>query len=63
MTLRFDLLAEWSGPPAFDGDRGIDILVRIVVSILAFSQSHARWSIDAWVRRRIGRPTTAASAT
>lgn len=39
-----------------DSDRGIDILLRIVVGILAFSACNARWSIDAWVRRGIGRP-------
>jgi hypothetical protein len=42
-----------------DGDRGIDTILRLVVSILAFSQSHARWSVDAWIRRRIGRPFSA----
>ena len=39
-----------------DGDRGIDMIVRIVALILALSMSHARWSIDAIVMRRIGRP-------
>ena len=39
-----------------DSDRGIDAVLRVVALILALSQSHARWSIDAWVRRRLGRP-------
>ncbi|HUS62972.1 MAG TPA: methyltransferase domain-containing protein [Kofleriaceae bacterium] len=39
-----------------DGDRGIDLLLRAVLPVLALSLSHARWSVDAWVRRRIGRP-------
>ena len=39
-----------------DGDRGIDVMLRLVIAILAFSQCHARWSVDAWLRRRLGRP-------
>jgi hypothetical protein len=39
-----------------DSDRGIDIAARVFVGILVFSSCHARWSVDAWVRRRIGRP-------
>ncbi len=39
-----------------DSDRGIDIAVRVFVGILVFSSCHARWSVDAWIRRRIGRP-------
>jgi hypothetical protein len=37
-----------------DGD-GIDRLLRIVVPILALSQAHARWSVDAWLCRKLGR--------
>ncbi|MEO8702489.1 MAG: HTTM domain-containing protein [Kofleriaceae bacterium] len=37
-------------------DRGIDSMIRIVLCILALSRCHARWSVDAWLRRRIGRP-------
>jgi hypothetical protein len=44
------------GHLAPDGERGIEMMMRIVVAILALSRSHARWSVDAWVRRRIGRP-------
>ena len=39
-----------------DSDRGIDVFLRLVLLILALSGSHARWSIDAWFRHRIGRP-------
>lgn len=44
------------GHIASDGDRGIDYMLRAVLLVLIFSQCHARWSVDAWVRRRIGRP-------
>jgi hypothetical protein len=39
-----------------DSDRGIDMALRFVILILVVSWCHARWSVDAWVRRRIGRP-------
>jgi len=39
-----------------NGERGIDSMLRIVILILACSRCHARWSVDAWVRRRIGKP-------
>jgi uncharacterized membrane protein YphA (DoxX/SURF4 family) len=39
-----------------DADRGIDVLLRVVFLILALSGCGARWSIDALVRRRVGRP-------
>ncbi len=39
-----------------NGESGLDDLARITFVVLAFSQSHARWSIDAWVRRRVRRP-------
>lgn len=42
-----------------DADRGIDGLVRIVLLVLALSRSHAAWSVDAWVLRRLGRPPPA----
>jgi hypothetical protein len=42
-----------------DSDRGIDILLRVVVSILVLSGANATWSIDAWVRRRVGKPPPA----
>lgn len=43
----------WAAP---DGESGSDILLRIVVPILALSRCNARWSLDAWVMRRLGRP-------
>jgi uncharacterized membrane protein YphA (DoxX/SURF4 family) len=38
-----------------DGDRGIDSALRVIILILAFSYGHARWSVDAWLRRRVFR--------
>jgi hypothetical protein len=43
----------WSAP---DGESGSDILMRIVFPILALSRCNAKWSVDAWVMRRLGRP-------
>jgi uncharacterized membrane protein YphA (DoxX/SURF4 family) len=40
-----------------DGDRGIDKLLRIVVVVLALSGASQRWSLDAWLARRLGRAT------
>ena len=37
-------------------DRGIHMIFRLVLAILALSQSHAKWSIDAWLWARLGRP-------
>jgi hypothetical protein len=42
-----------------EADRGIDMILRIAIAILAFSQCHAKWSVDAWIRARIGRPFAA----
>ncbi|HWM86966.1 MAG TPA: HTTM domain-containing protein, partial [Kofleriaceae bacterium] len=39
-----------------DSDRGIDFMLRAVLLVLVFSHCHACWSVDAWLRRRIGRP-------
>jgi len=39
-----------------DSDRGIDITLRVAIGILVLSSCHARWSVDAWIRRRLGRP-------
>jgi hypothetical protein len=44
------------GQLAPDGERGIDMLLRVVLAILALSRCHARWSADAWLWRRLGRP-------
>lgn len=43
----------WAAP---DGESGSDVLMRIVFPILALSRCNARWSVDAWVLRRLGRP-------
>lgn len=42
-----------------DADRGIDAMIRIVLLVIALSRSHAVWSVDAWVWRRLGRPMPA----
>ena len=39
-----------------DGDRGIDAALRAVTLVLVLSQCHARWSVDAALRRALGRP-------
>lgn len=43
----------WAAP---DGEGGSDMLMRVVFPILALSRCNARWSIDAWLMRRLGRP-------
>jgi hypothetical protein len=39
-----------------DGERAVDILLRIAVLVLAFSRADACWSVSAWLRTRAGRP-------
>jgi hypothetical protein len=39
-----------------DGERAIDMLLRIAVLVLAFSRADACWSVTAWWRNRRGRP-------
>ena len=39
-----------------NGEAGSDMMLRIVVAILALSRCNARWSVDAWAMRRLGRP-------
>jgi hypothetical protein len=39
-----------------DSDRGIDMALRFVVLILVVSWCHGRWSVDAWVRKKLERP-------
>ncbi len=39
-----------------DGDRGIDAALRVATLVLVLSSCHARWSVDAVVRRRLGHP-------
>ncbi|HVK85870.1 MAG TPA: HTTM domain-containing protein [Kofleriaceae bacterium] len=36
-------------------DRGSHMIARVMIAILACSGCHARWSVDAWVRARLGR--------
>jgi hypothetical protein len=36
-----------------DGDRGIDKLLRVTLLVLALSKSHACWTVDALVWRRV----------
>lgn len=42
-----------------DGERAIDMLLRISVLVLSFSRADACWSFAAWWRRRRGRPLPA----
>jgi len=51
----FVLLSAQLALVAPDSDRGIDVAMRAIVLILAVSHCHARWSVDAWIRRRIFR--------
>ncbi len=39
-----------------EGDRGIDMMIRIFIGVLMFSRSHGRYSIDAFIWRKLGRP-------
>jgi hypothetical protein len=39
-----------------DTESAIDMLMRIAFVVLALSRCNARWSVDAWIARRIGRP-------
>lgn len=52
----FVLVSAQLGHLGADGDRGIDMMLRIAIGILACSRCHARWSIDAAVLRGWGRP-------
>ena len=42
-----------------ESESAIDGLMRIAFLILALSRCNARWSVDAWLSRRIGRPMPA----
>ena len=42
-----------------DSESAIDQLFRITLLVLALSRCNARWSVDAWLARRIGRPMPA----
>lgn len=49
----FVLISAQLASIAPDADRGIDTAMRVVILVLAFSWSHARWSVDAWLRARV----------
>jgi hypothetical protein len=42
-----------------NSETSIDMIFRIVVVILALSRCNARWSVDAWIARKLGRPPPA----
>lgn len=42
-----------------DGESGLHMLARVVLVILALSRCNARWSVDAWILRKLGRPMPA----
>jgi hypothetical protein len=42
-----------------DAESGLHMLARVVFVILALSRCNARWSVDAWVWRRLGREVPA----
>ena len=42
-----------------NSESGLDMLARVVFVVLALSQCNARWSIDAWLARRLGRTVPA----
>jgi hypothetical protein len=52
----FALISAQLSMIAPDCESGSDVLIRIVFLILALSRCNARWSIDAWIARRLGRP-------
>jgi hypothetical protein len=43
------------GNLAPEGDRGVDVLLRIAILVLVCSGSHVRWSFDAWLGSRLGK--------
>jgi len=59
-ALGFVLVSAQLATLAPDADRGIDGALRVVLLVLAFGYGHARWSLDAVIRRRLGRPFPAA---
>jgi hypothetical protein len=42
-----------------DAESGLDMLARVTFLILALSQCNARWAVDAWLMKRLGRPARA----
>lgn len=55
----FVLVSAQQSAIAPDSESAIDMLMRIVFVTLALSGCNARWSVDAWIRRRIGKPMAA----
>ena len=41
------------------GESAIDNLLRVVFFVLALSRCNARWAVDAWLLRKLGRPMPA----
>ena len=39
-----------------DSESGVDQAFRIVLVVLALSRCNAKWSVDAWIARHLGRP-------
>jgi hypothetical protein len=54
--LAFLLVSAQLAHTGLDADRGVDMMLRLAVGILACSRCNARWSVDAAVLRRLGRP-------
>lgn len=57
--LLFAIVSAQQASIAPDSESAIDMLMRIVFIILALSRCNAKWSVDAWIRKRIGRPMPA----
>jgi hypothetical protein len=57
--LVFVIVSAQQSAIAPDSESAIDMLLRVVLLILALSRCNARWSIDAWIARRRGRPMPA----
>ena len=55
-AVAFVILSAHLAGLAPDGDRGIDMVLRVVIAILALSRCNARWSLDAILWARVGRP-------
>jgi hypothetical protein len=55
----FVLVSAQQAALAPDSESAIDQLFRVVLLVLALSRCNARWSLDAWIARRIGRPMPA----
>lgn len=57
--LVFVLVSAQLSQLAPEAESGYDQLLRVVLVILALSRCNARWSVDAWIARRLGRPPPA----